>query len=206
MINFKSFCKIIFLGVLVNCANANTKDFDDFFNIVNKIDNLNAKYTLTSGKKVSVGEIWLQRPMKMKVIPNNLSENIILIDGKEFFDYDADLDQVLIRPVKDLPKYSPVNILLGDKKELVNEFNIELKDNKIKNKTFELTPKSSKSEFDLVTISFKYDKPYELTIIDAANQKIKYKFDKLVINQKSIPDQVFTLKLDDDVDVIRVGY
>jgi outer membrane lipoprotein carrier protein len=204
--NFFISLTIIFLAFAFNAFAAEKKSSsEDFFNIVTKIDNLNAKYTLKSGKKSSFGEIWLQRPLKMKVKPDNSSENLILVDGKELFDYDADLDQVLVRPLKDLPKHSPINLLMGNKKDLTAQYNIELIKSDKQLAIFELTPKNSKSEVDNIKVTFIQGKPSELVLIDTANQTIKYKFEKIKINEKNIPEDTFKLTFSDDVDIVRVG-
>lgn len=126
-------------------------------------------------------------------------QQILLSNGQQFWFYDVDLMQVIIKPLKEVVNNPVLQILLSDK-PLDENFNIkEVRDRR----EYLLTPKQTARDLEITDIKviFANRKIYSFEVEDVTGQKIAFVM-KGVVENKAIPAATFDFEIPKDVDVI----
>jgi outer membrane lipoprotein carrier protein len=163
------------------------------------------KQTITDGHgkelRSAAGKFYLQRPGKFRWDYSEPSEQLILADGKQIWFYDKDLAQANVRDMDATLASTPAMLLSGTG-SVSSEFDIKALPNDGGLRWFQLVPKHSNTDFQLVRIGF--DKDGELAsmfLADKLDQITQLSFTHPVKNPKFASD-LFTFSPPSGVDVI----
>jgi outer membrane lipoprotein carrier protein len=163
------------------------------------------KQTITDGQgkelRSAAGKFYLERPGKFRWDYSEPSEQLILADGKQIWFYDKDLAQANVRDMDGTLSSTPAMLLSGsgsvsaafDIKQLPADGGL---------RWFQLIPKHSNTDFQLVRIGF--DKNGELAsmfLADKLDQITQLTFTNPTKNPKFAPD-LFAFTPPPGVDVI----
>ncbi len=124
---------------------------------------------------------------------------ILVSNGSQFWFYDVDLMQVIIKPVKDVINNPVLQILLSD--QALNE-NFEIKTVRDR-REYLLTPKVQDSEMQITDIQviFANRKIYSFKVEDVTGQTISFVMKRVTENREIDPTK-FEFIIPKDVDVI----
>lgn len=163
------------------------------------------KQTITDGQgkelRSAAGKFYLERPGRFRWDYSEPSEQLILADGKQIWFYDKDLAQANVRDMDGTLSSTPAMLLSGsgsvsaafDIKQLPADGGL---------RWFQLIPKHSNTDFQLVRIGF--DKNGELAsmfLADKLDQITQLTFTNPTKNPKFAPD-LFAFTPPPGVDVI----
>ena len=147
------------------------------------------------------GKFYLQRPGKFRWDYAEPSQQLVLGDGQEIWCYDKDLAQANVRDMDATLASTPAMLLSGGG-PVSSQFDITALPGSGGLEWFQLIPKHTDTDFQLVRIGF--DKDGELAsmfLADKLNQITQLTFTHPVKNPKLIPD-LFTFSPPPGVDVI----
>jgi outer membrane lipoprotein carrier protein len=149
----------------------------------------------------AAGKFYLQRPGKFRWDYAEPSEQVVLADGKQIWFYDKDLAQANVRDMDATLASTPAMLLSGGG-SVSGQFDITAMPANGGLKWFQLIPKHSNTDFQLVRIGF--DKEGELVsmfLADKLNQVTQLTFTHPTRNAKFPPD-LFSFSPPPGVDVI----
>ncbi len=152
----------------------------------------------------AAGKLYLQRPGKFRWDYSEPSEQLVLADGKEIWFYDKDLAQANVRDMDSTLASTPASLLSGGG-SLDSQFNIKALPAAGGLQWFQLIPKHSDTDFQLIRIGF--DKGGELAsmfLADKLGQVTQLTFTHPVRNAK-LPVDMFSFTPPPGVDVIGHG-
>ncbi|MHC5226575.1 outer membrane lipoprotein chaperone LolA [Ignatzschineria sp. LJL83] len=124
---------------------------------------------------------------------------MLISNGSQFWFYDVDLMQVIMKPIKDVVENPVLQILLSDQ-GLDQNFDIKtIRDRR----EYLLTPKVQNSDLQITDIQviFANRKIYSFKVEDITGQNISF-IVKRVVENKDIDPSVFDFKIPQGVDVI----
>ena len=163
------------------------------------------KQTIEDGQghvlRGAAGKFYLERPGKFRWDYSEPSEQLILADGKQIWFYDKDLAQANVRSIDGTLASTPAMLLSGTG-SVSNQFDIKALPNEGGLRWFQLVPKHSDTDFQVVRIGF--DKDGELAsmfLADKLNQITQLTFTNPIKNPKFAPD-LFSFTPPPGVDVI----
>lgn len=185
---------------LVFSAYANENSIVQLQKQMDKMQSFQADFThvldTKEGPRRSKGHVLLQKPNQFSWDIQTPEASLILSDGKNLWNYDPILEQVIVQKVGNLSKTSPLFYLV-DSNELDKHFEVKA----IANQHFALIPKDEEQTFREVTLKCQNDMLSEITFIDLLGQKSVFSFSNQVLNKK-IADKHFLFEVQDGVDVI----
>lgn len=152
----------------------------------------------------AAGRLYLQRPGKFRWDYVKPSEQLVLADGKQIWFYDKDLAQANVRDMDTSLASTPASLLSGSG-SVSDQFNVTALPESGGLQWFQLVPKHTDTDFQLVRIGF--DKSGELRsmfLADKLNQITQLTFFNSKRNEKLAPD-LFTFVPPAGVDVIGRG-
>ncbi|HED17129.1 MAG TPA: outer membrane lipoprotein chaperone LolA [Gammaproteobacteria bacterium] len=147
----------------------------------------------------SSGKLLIQRPNRFRWDYSKPYPQLLLADGKRFWIYDSDLEQVTVKLISEVLGNAP-SMLLNGKRVLDDDFIIKDLGKKDGMLWVELFPRKSESDFRLVRLAFKK----QLQIMefeDALGQLTRIQFDNLKTNITINPDQ-FVFHVPKGADVV----
>ncbi len=147
----------------------------------------------------SSGTLQIQRPNRFRWDYRKPYPQLLLADGKRFWIYDSDLEQVTVKLISEALGNAPSMLLTG-KHALDKEFIIQDIGEKDGMLWVELFPRKSESDFKLVRLAFK-DKLRLMEFQDSIGQLTRIRFDNLKINITLDPDQ-FVFHVPKGADVV----
>ncbi len=163
------------------------------------------KQTVDDGQgkvlRSAAGKFYLQRPGKFRWDYSAPSEQMVLADGKQIWFYDKDLSQADVRDMDATLASTPAMLLSGTG-SVGDQFDIKALPDEGGLRWYQLIPKRTDTDFQLVRIGF--DKDGELAsmfLADKLNQITQLTFTHPVKNPKFIPD-LFSFSPPPGVDVI----
>jgi outer membrane lipoprotein carrier protein len=163
------------------------------------------KQTIEDGQghvlRTAAGKFYLERPGKFRWDYREPSAQLVVSDGKQIWFYDQELEQANVRAMDTTLASTPAALLSGQG-TVSAEFDIKALPDEAGLKWFQLTPKRSDTDFQLVRIGF--DRNGELAqmfLADKLNQITQVSFANPVKNPKLIPD-LFSFTPPPGVDVI----
>lgn len=125
---------------------------------------------------------------------------IYVADGQKLWQYDEDLEQVIVKPQGQILANSPV-IVLSNTKNLQKNYHVEPQGSWDGQKWFLLRPKSADTNFEQVRLAFKGKKLSTMELKDSFGQFSRLKFQH-VKNNPPLKDALFTFSPPEGVDVI----
>lgn len=151
-------------------------------------------------KKTSKGLIVVKSPNKFYLEYTHPYKLIYVADGKKLWNYDEDLEQVVVKQQGNLLINTPA-MLLSNTKDLNKSYNIK-KTGVINGWLwFELTPKDRNSNFEKVNLAFEDGKITAMGMIDGFGQITRLEFKDIIKNPKLAKSQ-FKFVPPEGVDVI----
>jgi outer membrane lipoprotein carrier protein len=149
------------------------------------------------------GKLYLQKPGKFRWDYAQPSEQVILADGKQIWFYDKDLAQANVRDMDASLASTPASLLSGSS-SVSSEFNVTALPASGGLQWFQLIPKRSDTDFQLVRIGFDQGDLRSLFLADKLNQITQLTFSNSKRNASFAPD-LFTFVPPPGVDVIGRG-
>jgi len=153
--------------------------------------------------EAALGKVSLKKPGKFRWDYTEPFERVIVADGERVWLYEADLEQVTVRPLDRTLGETPAALLSGDAKALDR---FELIDASASNhlEWVQLRPVSQESDFERIRLAFEEGELAELTLEDRLGQTTRIFLSDVVTNV-AIADEVFRFQVPDGVDVIGEG-
>ena len=148
----------------------------------------------------AAGKLYLQRPGKFRwdyVVP---SEQLVLADGKQIWFYDKDLAQANVRDMDSTLASTPASLLSGGD-SVATQFNITALPPSFGLQWFQLIPKHSDTDFQLVRIGFDKGELASMFLADKLGQVTQLTFTHPSRNARLAAD-LFSFTPPPGVDVI----
>ncbi len=195
-----------FLVLTVAAVQAKTarEHLDAFYN---RIQTMQAGFIQTrfdeNGKplQTSEGVFALQRPGKFRFEYTKPYKQLYVADGGKIWNYDPDLEQVIVKSIDSALGDTPA-LLLSGKQPLENDFIIQpLKHEGTGLQWLELLPKERESSFKSVRLAFS-DKGLRLMeVVDMLGQTTRLQFRNVKVNTP-LSGELFSFTAPKGVDVI----
>ena len=132
----------------------------------------------------SSGRIWLTRPslLRWDILLQPLVQTLIVND-QQFFQYDSDIDQLIVEPLSDQLSAMPVLLLSGNAEAIASQFIVsEIKAvtaqsaNTSARQLFNLKPKGNDGLFEMLSLEFKHGELQAISILDDLQQNSRFEF------------------------------
>jgi outer membrane lipoprotein carrier protein len=146
------------------------------------------------------GKLYLQRPGKFRWDYSEPSEQLVLADGKQIWFYDKDLSQANVRDMDATLASTPASLLSGNG-AVSSQFDIKALPPAGGLEWFQLVPKKSDTDFQLVRIGFEKGELASMFLADKLGQVTQLTFTHTSRNGK-FADDLFTFTPPAGVDVI----
>ena len=151
----------------------------------------------------AAGRFYLQHPGKFRWNYVKPSDQVIVADGKQIWFYDKDLAQANVRDMDTSLASTPASLLSGSA-SVSTQFNVTALPPKAGLQWFQLIPKHSDTDFQLVRIGFDKGELRSMFLADKLNQITQLTFFNSKRNETLAPD-LFTFVPPAGVDVIGLG-
>lgn len=153
------------------------------------------------GNDQSGGQFFMQKPGLFRWNYSRPFRQEIVSDGKKIWYYDADLNQVTVRPFSGMIGSAPILLLSGNI-HLEAQFNIQMVDDSEGRKWIELTPKFRDDGFEKISIYMKGDSLAEMILNDHFGQTTRIQFINPQKNH-SLASSLFTFSPPVGADVLE---
>lgn len=132
------------------------------------------------------GTMAFSRPGKFRWDYRRPYEQIIVGDGKKLWLYDADLEQVTVKPLGEVVAGTPAALLAGD--DAIEKY-FTLRDAGVSAglEWLEATPRSSDTTFERIRMGFRGDVLMQMELFDHFGQRTTLKLTKLKRNPAIAP-------------------
>jgi chaperone LolA len=146
------------------------------------------------------GRMAFARPGKFRWDYSKPYEQVIVGDGIKLWLYDADLEQVTVKPLGDVIAGTPAALLAGD--NAIEKY-FALKDAGVADglEWLEATPRNKDTTFARVRMGFKGDMLVQMELFDFFGQRTTLKLSRLVRNPSIAPSR-FTFTPPKGADII----
>ncbi len=148
------------------------------------------------------GTFVFERPGRFRWEVIKPYEQLTLSDGKQLYQYDPDLAQVIERDVDESVGASPAAILFGSDK-LSDAFELSSRPDKDGMSWLRAEPRSGDAGFAHVDIGFADNMPQQLLLQDAFGQITHIELTDMDTNPSPDP-QAFKLDVPEDTDIVRM--
>jgi outer membrane lipoprotein carrier protein len=148
----------------------------------------------------AAGRLYLQRPGKFRWDYSEPSEQLVLADGKQIWFYDKDLAQANVRDMDTSLASTPASLLSGSG-SVSTQFDVTALAKSGGLQWFQLVPKHSDTDFQLVRIGFDKGELRSMFLADKLNQITQLTFSNSKRNLPMAPD-LFSFTPPAGVDVI----
>jgi len=193
---------VIGLSSSVFAAKQLGKELQDY---VNQLKTFEADFVQTQPDEArfitntSIGHFKLDRPGNLTWDYFKPDEQKIVVDGKNLWVYDLDLDQVTVRPIADVKADLPISWLLYNE-PIEDNFTIIESNNSSGVKWFNLTPKAA-TFFQSIEVGMKDGEMHEVWMYQSDDNITKVKFSNIQSNHV-IPYQDFQFSMPDGADLV----
>ena len=196
---------LVALGVGLVTAAAEGSPASDVEKYIAGLATWSADFTQTiaddSGKVLrrAAGKLYLQRPGKFRWDYSEPSEQLVLADGKQIWFYDKDLAQANVRDM-DATLASTPSVLLSGGGPVSTQFDITALPPSGGPEWYQLIPKHTDTDFQLVRIGFAKGELASMFLADKLNQVTQLTFTHQSRNAKFAAD-LFSFTQPSGVDV-----
>lgn len=146
------------------------------------------------------GKMAFARPGKFRWDYRKPYEQIIVGDGVKLWLYDADLEQVTVKPLGDVIAGTPAALLAGDN-AIEKYFTLKNAGEADGLEWLDATPKTRDTSFERIRMGFKGDLLMQMELFDTFGQRTLLKFGRMVRNP-SIPAARFSFTPPKGADII----
>lgn len=156
-----------------------------------------------SGENINnTGHVWIERPNKFRYEINSPETQIFVSDGRNLYDYEPDLMQVVVRPLDQSISQTPLLLLSSGALGLEKKFKISFL-NSGDNHQFVLIPIAQDGLISQVVLSFDPKNiPEKMQVSNSFGQITELSFSKVIENQK-IDQNQFEFTAPKGVDVLE---
>jgi outer membrane lipoprotein carrier protein len=151
----------------------------------------------------SSGRVTLSRPGRFRWDYEQPYQRVVVADGSRLWLYEADLEQVTVRPLAAGLGETPADLLTGEG-DILERFELVSSWTGEQVLWVRLRPRSADSDFDAVAIGFRGERPVELELHDRLGQQTRLYLSDITLNGP-VSDDTFRLTVPEGVDVIREG-
>jgi outer membrane lipoprotein carrier protein len=152
-------------------------------------------------KKTSTGRFEFQRPNRFRFDYLKPYEQLIVADGQKVWLFDADLNQVTVRPLAQALANTPAGVLAGG--SLDKDYQLKAEPDQGGLQWVLATPKNSEgSSIRSMRVGFKGEQLAALEILDAFGQRSRLNFTAFEVNPK-LPPQRFQFQAPAGADVLQ---
>lgn len=199
----------------LSAVNAATVE-EDLLRLLTASDSMHASFTQVmhdnDGVLVDQSSGWMAwlRPDKFRwEIAEPFAQSLI-IDGRDYYQYDRDLDQLIIQQVTAEVAALPSLLLSGNTQKITEAYRVEqvqsVADTGAVNTggsrtSYKLIPHNEQSLFKEVTIEFSNGKLIELNIVDDLRQTSRFEFSDTASPQP-VTAELFTLQQSEETHVV----
>ena len=201
---------LLFSAVLCGTQSVHASPTTDVEKYLNGLASWSADFeqTIDDGHgnvlRSAAGRLYLQRPGKFRWDYSQPSEQLVLAHGKQIWFYDKDLAQANVRDMDTSLASTPASLLSGSA-SVGTQFNVTALPPSAGLQWFQLIPKPSDTDFQLVRIGFnKSGELASMFLADKLNQITQLTFSNSKRNDKFAPD-LFSFVPPPGVDVIGRG-
>jgi len=131
----------------------------------------------------SSGRIWLTRPSLLRWDILQPLVQTLIVNDQQFFQYDSDIDQLIVEPLSDQLSAMPVLLLSGNAEAIASQFIVsEIKAvtlqsaNTSARQLFNLKPKGNDGLFEMLSLEFKHGELQAISILDDLQQNSRFEF------------------------------
>lgn len=156
-----------------------------------------------SGELLDEASGWFawQRPDRFRWETLQPVEQSILIDGEQYYQYDRDLDQLLVQPLSEEIGVLPRLLMSGSAQKIEEKFSVQALSSGGSAATYQLAPRETSELFSSISLVFDDDKLLSMSIADELGQSNHFSFSPLeAIDKNSLP--LFELKPEPGTEVI----
>jgi len=174
------------------------------FNSINKHQYFTAEFEQTTlqekKKRLIEGEIRAHRSGVFKISYYEPLNEVMFSDGKDFYRFDPELEQLNIQPLEGLLEETPVGLFTLNLKE-IKELFIFSKCRKTLNQLFcLLTSKKEESFIKWIDIGFKNNVFDSFEYLDTFGQTVSLQFKNVSLSK--IPNNEFKLNIPEQTDIV----
>lgn len=131
---------------------------------------------------------------------------LIVTDGKKLWNYQPDLEQVVVEDWDSSRMELAAQLLNGETENLAEEYSIEsVSDSDSEHQEFELTPFAAESVYRLISINFLLSNLESIYLNSKNGQQTVWRFENVERNQ-AIVDSLFTFEAPDNIEIIENSY
>lgn len=182
---------------------------DQLQQFIDKVSSATGEFSQTtlteSGQASGAGQqgtFSFERPGKFKWSVQKPYEQLTLSDGKQLYQYDPDLAQVIERDIDESVGASPAAILFGSG-ELDESFKLSSLPESDSLSWLRAQPRNPDAGFAHVDIGFQNGMPVRLLLLDSFGQTSRIDLNNMVTNPDLGPDE-FTFSPPEGVDVVKM--
>ena len=146
------------------------------------------------------GRMAFSRPGKFRWDYSKPYEQVIVGDGVKLWLYDADLEQVTVKPLGDVIAGTPAALLAGDN-AIEKYFSLKDAGQGGGLEWLEATPKNKDATFERIRMGFKGDVLVQMELFDFFGQRTTLKLSRMVRNPSIAPSR-FTFTPPKGADII----
>ncbi len=144
-------------------------------------ESLHAAFEQQGNEGTHRGELWVARPNLFRIETTTPWRQTLVSDGESFWNYDADLEQLVISSLEnDLRKF-PILLFASSEEELGHTYNVVSYEDEMA-QVYVLEPKSEQRYFQTVTLVFDGQVPSSIIILDAMGQRTQLHFQAPELN------------------------
>lgn len=197
--------RLLFIASLLLVSNAQAAKGQLLQDYVNNLVTFKADFVQTQPDEStftenrSQGLMELSRPGRLIWLYQQPTEQKIVVDSENLWVYDLDLDQVSVRPIKDIKNEIPLSWLLYNE-PIEQKYDIIESTNRNGMNWFNLTPKSP-TFFQSIDVGMKNGEMVEVWMYQGIDNITKVKFRNIESN-KVIPLQRFQFEVPAGIDLI----
>lgn len=200
----------ILLGALSAPCGADSSIAARLQAILSAIDTMHSSFvqiTFDANNKAiqtSEGELWLGAEARFRIETTSPYEQTLVSDGRDFWSYDADLEQVIVSPLEKDVRKVPILLFGNTDDGLLADYQVSFYEDEQAGTAvqhFVLAPIAPDSLFEILTIGFIDSRPIEISILDSLGQKTSISFPDAEVNVPVL-DDVFSFAAPGNVDVI----
>ncbi|MEM9057748.1 MAG: outer membrane lipoprotein chaperone LolA [Pseudomonadota bacterium] len=151
----------------------------------------------------SEGTVTLERPGRFRWNYTTPYEKVVAADGARLWIYEADLDQVIVRPAADAIAANPASLLSGQA-ELDEAFRVLRAFRAGEVDWLELEPRAKDNNFGTVRLGLNGGVLSVMELVDNLGQVTRIAFSDVVVNA-AVSDGALDFVPPDGVDVVELG-
>ena len=180
------------------------EDSNYLFNSINKHQYFSAQFEQTTlyekKKRLIEGEIRTHRSGIFKISYYEPLNEVMFSDGKDFYRFDPELEQLNIQPLEELLEETPVGLFTLSLKEIKELFIFSECQKNINRFSCLLTSKKEESFIKWIDIGVKNNVFDSFEYLDTFGQTVSLKFKNVSLS--TIPNDEFKLNIPEGTDIV----